>query len=136
MSVLSDYECILFLDAAVTRQSSTNIPSSGYYLESLHQATRALPSSGLLSLDECSLCLDSAVARHLLRTSRALNIASSRRIKLHEDFLLPTYLHRLSAASVLIQLWLDDPVRTSRALDTASRRRIKLQVLFLRRIVF
>jgi hypothetical protein len=28
-----------------------------------HQATRALPSSDLLSQDECSLCLVSAVTR-------------------------------------------------------------------------
>jgi hypothetical protein len=56
----------------------------------------------------------------ILRTSRALDIALSRSIKLQELFLLRIHFHRTIAASVLIQLW----------------RGNLLQVLFLLRIAF
>jgi hypothetical protein len=38
-------------------------------LESSHQATRRIPSSDLRSQDECSLCLDSAVARQFSKNN-------------------------------------------------------------------
>jgi hypothetical protein len=60
-----------------------------------------------------------------------MDIASSRRIKLNELFLFRICFHRMSAASVLIQLIHDNLLQPSGAMDIASNRRIKLNGLFL-----
>jgi hypothetical protein len=86
--LVSQVECSLSLAPALARQSITNISSFRYFLESCPQATRALPFSDLVSQDECGLFLDSLWRGSLLRPSGALDIASSRRIKLQELFLV------------------------------------------------
>jgi hypothetical protein len=79
-------------------------------LNSSHHTKRALPSSDLLSQDECSLCLDSAVARQSLTASNCY-------VKLQVLFLLQIYFQRISAVSILIQLWRGSLVGASQALD-------------------
>jgi DNA polymerase II small subunit/DNA polymerase delta subunit B len=61
---------------------------------------------------------------------RSTDIASSRRIKLQDLFLLWVYSQRMSAASLLFPLWRGSLVQLSRASDIASSRRIKLQDAF------
>jgi hypothetical protein len=90
--LLSDDECCLCIVSAVARQSSTNIPSDGYCLESPHQATRAVPSWVLL-LENAKIAsfLIQLLRGSLIQPSRASDIASSRRIKLQQLFLLRPY---------------------------------------------
>jgi hypothetical protein len=65
-----------------------------------------------------------------------LDIASIRRIKLQDHFLLRIYFQSMCGASVMIQLGRGSLLQISRALDIASSRRIKLLEHFLLRIFF